>query len=121
MSDLGFKLEYFKADTASDEAVYIQLRSDLVGYMSLIGKEDYSKLADGKKTAIMTAIFACLGVTQASAQAYRVYIEKSPVFSWTEVLGPVVEAIRVATGNDTITELPGSPTYLTSDAGRRSP
>ncbi len=120
MATLGFKLEYFKGDTASDEGVYIQLRSDLTGYMTLISKEAYAKLSDERKTDTMTALFACPGVVQASCQAYRVYVEKSPVFGWSEVLGPVVEAIKVAAECDDLVELPGSPLYLTSDAGRRS-
>lgn len=125
MSTLQYKLEYFKGagGGASDEGVYIQLRSDppYESYMSQIGREDYVGLEDDRKTDFLNALFECEGVVELSVSAFRVYVEKSPVFSWSEVLGPVIEEIRIATEDDDIEELPGSPLYLTDKNDRRDP
>lgn len=125
MSTLEYKLEFFKGvgGGASDEGVYIQLRTDppYESYISRIGREDYIALQDDYKTDFVTALFACSGVVGVSVSAFRVYIEKSPVFSWTEVLSPIIEEIRIATETDDISELPGSPMYLTDKDDRRDP
>lgn len=120
MSDLDFKLEYFKGDTASDEGVYIQLRSNPSGFIKLVSREEYNLLAEEDLVTIVTALFACPGVVRVAVQAYRVWIEKSPVFGWSEVLGPVIEQLRIDTGQLGVNELPGSPTYLKSNTERRS-
>ena len=120
MSNLDFKLEYFKGDTASDEGVFIQLRSNPTGFMKLVSREEYSLLAEADLVDVVTALFNCPGVVRLSVQAYRVWIEKSPVFGWSEVLGPVIEQLRIDTGQLGVNELPGSPTYLSSNTERRS-
>lgn len=125
MADLEYKLEYFKGvgGGASDEGVYIQLRSDppYESYISRIGREDYTQLDDDFKTDFLNALFECVGVVSLSVSAYRVYVEKSPVFTWTEVLSPVIEEIRIATETDSVVELPGSPIYLENKDDRRDP
>jgi hypothetical protein len=119
--DLVFKLEYFKGiGGASDEGVFIQLKTDVPAYCSKIGKEEYVN-GGGDPSDFMDGIFAVPGVVVASSQAFRVYVEKSPLFTWSEVLGPLLEFIRVQVGADNLQEATGSPTTLGSENDRRSP
>lgn len=119
--DLVFKLEYFKGiGGASDEGCFIQLKTDVPAYCSKIGKEEYV-LGGGTPSDFMDGIFSVPGVVVAGAGAFRVYVEKSPLFEWTEVLGPLLEFIRTEVGADNLEEAIGSPTTLTSENDRRSP
>jgi hypothetical protein len=118
--DLLFKLEYFKGlGGASDEGVFVQLKTEVPVYMSKTTKEAYYEL--GETSDFMDGIFAIPGVVIAASNSFRVYIEKSPIFTWSEILGPLLEHIRVSVGADSLIEAAGSPTTLTTENDRRSP
>lgn len=120
--DLVFKLEYFKGvGGASDEGVFIQLKSDVPAYSTKVTKEDYVNGVGGTASDFMDGIFSVSGVVVAASQAFRVYVEKSPLFEWSEVLGPLMEFVRIQVGADNLEEAVGSPTTLTSENDRRSP
>jgi hypothetical protein len=120
MANLDYKLEYFKSDSNSDgdEGAYIHFRTDMPAYQSKIGKEEYYCLPEEKQSEFLNTLFSVGGVEVISSMAFRLYIEKSPVFSWSEVLGPLIEVVRVFTSMSGVNELPGSPVTLTT-ANRR--
>lgn len=123
MAALEYKLEYYKGaqGNATDEGVYIHLRTDPPGYQTIISKETYwSPENEINRIAIANRLFDVPGVVRIAIQAWRVYIEKSPVFKWEEVTPGVLEVLRDTTGSSGITELPGSGFTLTSDKDRRS-
>lgn len=95
MADLQFKLEYVKFDNA-DDGCFIHTRQDVPEYRTFLYREDYFVGNDDGKTPFMTGLMEINGVIGVATQCFRTYVEKSPVYTWTEVLGPVVEALRVA-------------------------
>lgn len=122
---LQYKLEYNTPSGSSDESVYIHLRQDPV-FQTRIGKESYSSLPDEEKKDLITDIFDVPGVVELSAKAARLWIMKSPVFSWEEIIQPVLFVLRDYFGESQISPLPGSGLVdgsgfrLTSDKSRRS-
>jgi hypothetical protein len=119
--NLVFKLEYFKGvGGASDEGCFVQLKTDVPAYCSKISKEEYVN-GGGNPSDFMDGIFAIAGITVAGSGAFRVYVEKSPLFTWSEILGPLMEFIRVQVGAIALEEAAGSPTTLVSENDRRSP
>jgi len=119
--DLVFKLEYFKGiGGASDEGVFIQLKTEVPAFQSKIRKEEYFS-ASTTPSAFMNGIFLVPGVVVAASNSFRVYLEKSPLFNWSQVLGPVMEFIRVAVGATNLEEASGSPTTLSTRNDRRTP
>jgi hypothetical protein len=118
--DLLFKLEYFKGlGGASDEGVFIQLKTELPAYMPKTSKEKYYESAE--RTAFTDGIFAIPGIVTAASNSFRVYVEKSPIFTWSQILGPLLTHIRISVGADSLIEAPGSPLTLTTENDRRSP
>jgi hypothetical protein len=88
MAALQYKFEYLQgAIGPTDDGVFIQLRTDVPAYQPIITKELYFSAQNTTTTALATALFGINGVVRLSTQAWRVYIEKSPVFQWDEVLG----------------------------------
>lgn len=119
MAVLEFKLEYFKGDGgATDEGCFIQLRSEITAYCTLVSKEAYVR-GQGTTSTLATNIFAVPGVVRAALQSFRVYIEKSPVFTWEETLGPVMVVLMQDTGTTGLSELLGSGITLTTENDRR--
>lgn len=91
MANLTYKLEFNRDDDApSDSSVYIQLRVNPPIYQKLIDKEDYDILPAELKHEFTTNLFNIAGVTELSIRAYRVWLMKSPIYSWEEVLLPVL-------------------------------
>lgn len=85
---LYYKLEYFQgAAGPTDPGVYIQLRTDLPAYQHVITKEVYLSSQNTITSDFVTALFGIPGVVRLASQAWRLYIEASPVFKWDEVLG----------------------------------
>lgn len=119
---LSYKLEYFKGvGGAADEGVYIQIRSDPPAYQTLVTKEDYiNEVGNVVQSDFMDGLFAIDGVVRAASQAWRVYIEKSPVFTWEEVLADVLPYIAAQCGESGTTKLAGSDVNLGSENDRRS-
>lgn len=112
---LRYQVEFFQGYNGkpSDEGCYIQLRTDVPSYTKKIGKEEF----DGSDDFIQ-ALFDVDGVVAVSTTAFRVYIEKSPAFSWDEVINPSIEAIRDATSQTGVEEI-APPQYLENKNSRR--
>ena len=135
---LLFKLEYFHgAGGPTDDGVFIQLRHEVPAYQHVITKEVYFSSENQNHSDFATALFNVYGVVRLSSQAWRVYIEKSPVFKWDEVLGipmipgrPVVNSVPASNSVlnvimtfcscQTVEELQGSGITLTSQSDRRA-
>lgn len=106
---LQYKLEYsYDESKSSDSSVYIQIRRDPPVYQARIDKEDYDALPSNLKDDFLTSLFNVAGVTELSSRAYRIWIMKSPVFSWQEVLTPVLNYLADFYGETGIESLPGS-------------
>lgn len=138
MAVLQFKLEYFHgASGPTDDGVFIQLRTEVAAYQHIITKEVYFSNENSNHSDFVTALFNIPGVVRVSSQAWRVYVEKSPVFKWTEVLGVPVEqgvslldgmppspsvmnTIMSFCGCDSVHELNGSGITLNSQDDRRA-
>lgn len=123
---LDYKLEFvWEDDKPADSSVYIQLRRNTPIYQDRIDKEDYDILDADLKDEFLTGIFNVSGVVEVSTKAYRVWLMKSPVFTWEEVLSPVLNFMMTYYGEDTISSLPGSGTpagggfHLSSPIQRR--
>lgn len=109
MATLWYKLEYVFDETApADSSVYIHLRDNPPIYQSHIDKEDYDVLPTELKHDFLTGLFVISGVVELSTKAYRVWLMKSPVFTWPEVIDPVIDGIRRWYNYDDIKMLPGS-------------
>jgi len=122
---LEYKLEFNTPSGAADDSVYIHLRVDPV-YRTRIGKEAYSLLDAADKQPLITELFDIAGVVEISTKAHRVWLMKSPIFSWQEVLQPVLFLLRDRFGETSISPLPGSAEIdgsglrLDSDTNRRT-
>lgn len=104
-----FRLEFLYNDsTPSDASVYIQMRDNPPIYQKHITKEDYDILPTASKNDFLTGIFEVAGVTELSTGAYRVWLMKSPVYTWAEVLLPVLTFIGEGYGYSGLNPLPGS-------------
>jgi len=104
-----YKLEFsFDDTTASDSSVYIQLRNNPPIYQAHIDKENYDVLPEEQKNEFLTNLFLIAGVTELSTRAYRVWLMKSPTYTWEEVLLPVIYYMAGYYGESTIESLPGS-------------
>lgn len=112
---LQYQIEFFQGYNGkpSDEGCYIQLRTDVPSYTKKIGKEEF----DGSDDFIQ-ALFDVDGIVALSTTAFRVYIEKSPAFSWDEVLNPAIDAIKEAVNQTDVTEI-APPQYLENKNSRR--
>ena len=121
MAQLAYKLEYYQgAAGPADEGVFIQLRTDVPAYQHVITKEVYFGPENTNHSEFCNALFNIAGVVRLSSQAHRLYIEKSPVFTWQEILGPVFNVLNYYTGTSGVVELPGSGVTLSSVDDRRS-
>lgn len=109
MASLKYKLEYNKSTEASDDAVYIHLREDPVGfYRPKIGKEDYYELALAKKDAFSNGLFNVAGIEEISITAYRVWYMKAPAFTWSEVNTGALAFLKTFFGKESLEEISGS-------------
>lgn len=117
---LEYKLEYIKdGDQAAGEGVFIQIKKDVPSYRNFVGKEDYYADPDGRSDFV-DGLFDIDGITNIASQAFRVYVEKSPIFHWTEVLPDVLDHIAESVDETVLIELPGSGLRLESFKDRRS-
>ena len=126
MAKLTYKLEFNRDDGApADASVYIQLRVNPPIYQKLIDKEDYDILPPELKHEFTTNLFNISGVTELSIRAYRVWLMKSPIYSWEEVLLPVLFYMANWYGFDGIEAYLGSGSpdgsglFLPSTSNRR--
>lgn len=117
MANLDFRLEYVKIPL-HDEGIFVHVRTDVPEYRSFVHREDYFIGADDVRTVFFTSIMNTPGITGAAAQAFRLYLTKSPVFSWSELLGPIMELMRVTLNLDALNELYDSGNTVLPDARR---
>lgn len=104
---LKYKIEYILPSGPSDDSVYIHIKEDECdSHQERIGKEDYCDSTD-KKTLI-DSLFEVEGVVEVSVKAYRVWIMKSPIYNWEEIILPVLYVLRDHFGETSISPLPGS-------------
>lgn len=109
MSVFYYKLEFLYDDTApSDDGVYIHMRDNPPIYKEHTTKEDYDVLGDDEKNAFLTELFTVAGVVEVSTKAYRIWLMKSPVYTWEEVLAPIIYYLMTFYGDDSSDSLPGS-------------
>jgi hypothetical protein len=109
MAALTYKLEFnYDESTRSDSSVFIQLRANPPIYQARIDKEDYDVLPAELKNEFLTNIFNVSGVTELSVKCYRIWLMKSPVYSWEEVLLPVLYYIASYYGLTQIEQMFGS-------------
>lgn len=119
MANLEFKLEYHKnTNGPSDEGVFVHLKTEIPNYLSLISKEAYFR-GQGTTSELATSLFSIPGVVRLALQSHRVYIEKSPIFIWEEILGPTMVILMTATECDGLSELLGSGITLETNNDRR--
>lgn len=104
MANLDYRLEYVKIPL-HDDGIFIHTRTDLPEYRPFVHREDYFIGADDVRTGFFNGIMNTPGVTGAAAQAFRLYLTKSPVFSWSELLGPIMEWLRTNLSLDALNEL----------------
>jgi hypothetical protein len=104
---LRYRIEFSQDEnTRSDSAAYIHIRQIPPIYQTAIDKEDYETSLT--KHPFITGIFNISGVCEVSVKAYRIWLVKSPIFTWQEVLTPVLLYLANWFQNDSIVALPGS-------------
>lgn len=108
---LLYKLEFSYNDRSpSDSSVYIHLREDPPVYQTQIDKEDYAVLTEDEQNDFVTGIFDVPGVVELSVRAYRIWLMKSPVYFWKEVIDGVLAHLAEQFEEDSVSPLPGSGT-----------
>lgn len=109
MSDFQYKLEFsYDSSASADASVFIQMRDNPPIYQDRIEKEVYDLLAQSSKSDFLTALFNIAGVVELSSKAYRIWLMKSPVYSWQEVLVPTLAYLSYYFQHDRLSPLPGS-------------
>ena len=112
---LMYKLEYiYDSGAPSDCAVFIHLRDAPPVYLAHITKEDYDWLDSSLKNDFASGLLNVAGLTEISIKAYRVWLMKSPVYTWEEVLIPVLYFIAESLGKSGIFAIQGSADYTGS-------
>jgi hypothetical protein len=121
-----YKLEYFFDDnTPGDQSVFLHMKANPPVYMDRTNKEDYDILSDGEKHEFLTNIFDTAGVVEVSCKAYRLWIMKSPAYSWSTITTTIIEYLMTYYEETESSALPGSAMldgtgfYLTKANQRR--
>lgn len=114
-----YKLEYYKDDESSqDSSVFIHMKHNVPIYMNKIDKEAYE--IGEFKHEWMDGIFGIGGITEASSRSYRVWVSKSPIFQWDEILPALLHYMMTYFSEDRLEEMPGSGITLENVANRRA-
>jgi hypothetical protein len=117
---MQYKLEFLKnEEVEQDPSVYIHLRSTPPVYMHQTDKETYQNDNNPDRHPWMDGIFNVGGVVEASSLAYRVWVSKSPVYSWDEVIPPLLTFMASQLGEGDPEEMLGSGVTLDSVLQRR--
>ena len=74
----------------------------------------------GGVDSFVSGIFDIPGIVELAMQANRLWIMKSPAYSWPEVMPHVIEYLRVNLAQDTVEELAGSGAVISSEDQRRA-
>lgn len=119
---MQYLIEYCQDEEEDqDPGCFIHLKLAPLAYQKRITKEAYDLTDEASQSEWMTGIFNIGGVTEASSQGYRVWITKSPAFTWDEVLQPLLFFMKNALGESNMEELPGSGMTLPQPRGRKAP
>lgn len=106
---LDYKLEFaYDNTTAADASVFIHLKHNPPIYQERIDKEDYDILDAELQHEFLVNILSIAGVTEISSRAYRIWIMKSPAYSWEDIIEPTLYYMKNWFGEDSINPLPGS-------------
>ncbi len=104
-----YKLEYsYDNDNPADAGVYMHMRVMPPITRRQTRKEDYDNLPEEDKHPFLTGIFNTPGVEEVSCLAYRLWIMKSPVYTWAEVNTGVLNFVTNWMMQSTFTPLEGS-------------
>lgn len=117
MANLDYRLEYVKIDN-HDDGVFVHVRTDVPEYRSFVYRDDYFVGADDVRTGFFNGVMNTPGVTGGASQAFRLYITKSPVFSWSEILGPIMEWLKTNVTADGLNELYDSGNTVLAESRR---
>ena len=104
-----YKLEYGKAVSLGDDAVYVHMRIDPHDYYRFqTGKEDYSLLDSTSQDGLANGLFNVAGIEEISVTAYRVWYMKSPAYNWKEVNNDALSFMKTFFGEDSLNQMVGS-------------
>lgn len=124
MATFKYKLEFIYDENApADAAVFIQMRDNPPVYQDHIDKEVYE--VEGPQSDFLTGLFDVPGVVEVSVRAYRIWLMKSPVYTWKEVLEAVLAYLTSYYSYDSAEPLAGSANVdgtgftLTGQSNRR--
>lgn len=123
---LEYKLEFNNPDGKNDDGALIHVKNVFNAFQDTIGKEDYLALDPADKQALITGLFNIEGVTEVQTTAFRIWIMKSPIYSWAEVMQPVLFYLRDQFGETELSplagsaEIDGSGLRLGTETGRRT-
>lgn len=118
---LFYKLELLTDKSQpSDDAVYIHIRENPPIYLSHIHKERYDILPPEEKHEFPSTLFSIEGVVELSLKAYRIWLMKSPIYSWKEVIEPVLAYLVFYYSTDEAIPINGSalPGDMDQDTSR---
>lgn len=108
---LLYKIELLKDESRpADDSAFIHLKENPPYYIGRTDKEDYDILPDADKNDFATSILDVSGVVELSITAYRIWVMKTPLYTWKEVLDPIVALLVSNFGEDGSEPTNGSPT-----------
>jgi hypothetical protein len=68
--------------------------------------------------AVVTGLFNIPGIIEVATQAYRVWLMKSPLYQWTDIIPAALEFLRSTLGQDEVSEMDGSGIIIDSSLRR---
>ena len=117
---LFYKIEQLTDETQpADDAIYLHLRANPPTYLSHMDKEEYDLLPAEEKHEFATVLFSIEGVVELSLKAYRIWIMKSPIYTWKEVIEPVLAYLVFYYATDEAVPINGSALPNTMDSQPR--
>lgn len=106
---LSYKLEYcYDNDAPSDSSVYMHLRVMPPVTRRQTKKEDYDQLSEAERHVFLDNIFNIPGVEEVSCTAYRLWVMKSPAFTWTEINTAILDYLKTWSGETEAESMQGS-------------
>ena len=104
-----YKLEFsYDNENPADAGVYLHMRVMPPTTRRQTRKEDYDSLPAEEQHDFLTGIFNTPGVEEVSCLAYRLWIMKSPIYTWAEVNTGVLLFVMNWMTETTMTPLEGS-------------
>jgi hypothetical protein len=117
MANYNYSITYCDPLQFEDESAYIDVKTRTIAQLDPpLAREGFMlSLARLNPSPWLQSLFAIPGVVGLGVWEYRVWVMKSPVFNWTEVMVPVITYL--STGYSTAVPLPGSAN--TDGTGKR--